>query len=139
MVKFDLPKLPYSYDALEPHIDAKTMEIHHAKHHQAYVNGLNAALDNPLLETKGTLEEILADISAVPEGIRGAVNFHGGGHDNHSIFWNNMSPAGGGKPGGAIGDAIDKAFGGFDQFKEKFSKGEHRHTGERLGMAHPQP
>ncbi|MBI4894248.1 MAG: superoxide dismutase [Candidatus Aenigmarchaeota archaeon] len=122
-MKFELPKLPYSYDALEPHIDAKTMEIHHTKHHQAYVNGLNAALDNPLLQATGTLEEILADISAVPENIRGAVNFHGGGHDNHSIFWNNMSPAGGGKPGGAIGDAIDKAFGGFDQFKERFTKG----------------
>jgi len=123
MAKFELPKLPYGYDALEPHIDSKTMEIHHTKHHQAYVNGLNAALDTPHLETRGTLEEILANISEVPEGIRGAVNFHGGGHDNHSIFWNNMSPAGGGKPGGAIGDAIDKAFGGFEAFKEKFSKG----------------
>jgi Fe-Mn family superoxide dismutase len=124
MMKFELPKLPYSYDALEPHIDAKTMEIHHTKHHQAYVNGLNAALDGPLSQNlPENIEDLLANITFVPEQIRNAVNFHGGGHDNHSIYWKNMSPDGGGKPGGAISDAIDKSFGSFDAFKEKFSKG----------------
>jgi len=124
MVRFELPKLPYSYDALEPHIDARTMEIHHTKHHQAYANGLNAVLDGPLSQgLPEKLEDLLANITQVPEQVRGAVNFHGGGHDNHSIYWANMSPAGGGRPGGAVADAIDRAFGGFDAFKEKFSKG----------------
>lgn len=122
MPKFELPKLPYSYDALEPHIDARTMEIHHTKHHQAYINGLNAALESPDAKSlPDDIEEILADITKVPESIRGAVNFHGGGYDNHRIFWTNMKPSGGGEPGGKLADAISSSFGNFAAFKEKFS------------------
>jgi len=123
MTKYELPKLPYAYDALEPHIDAKTMEIHHSKHHQAYTNGLNDALEKlkPDLQNKDLLE-ILGNLKKVPENVRGAINFHGGGYDNHKLFWNNMKPNGGGTPGGAIADAINKSFGNFSDFKEQFSK-----------------
>ena len=117
-----LPSLPYAFDALEPHIDTKTMEIHHGKHHQAYVTNLNAALDkHPELHSK-SIEDLLRDISAVPEDIRTAVRNNGGGHANHSMFWQVMGPGGGGAPTGAIADAINSSFGGFDKFKEEVKK-----------------
>jgi superoxide dismutase, Fe-Mn family len=116
----ELPKLPYAYTALEPHIDARTMEIHHTKHHQAYINNLNAALEKaPELKQK-SLEDLLRGIQQVPEAIRTAVRNHGGGHANHTLFWQVMAPKAGGQPGGPLGDAIVKTFGGFDAFKEQF-------------------
>ena len=116
-----LPPLPYPHDALEPHIDAKTMEIHHGKHHQAYVNNLNTALEKaPELQSK-SLDDLLRNLSAVPEAIRTAVRNNGGGHWNHTMFWQIMAPKAGGKPGGALGQAIDAAFGSFDKFKEQFA------------------
>ena len=122
-MKFELPKLPYSYGALEPHIDARTMEIHHTKHHQAYIDNLNKALESPdASDMPEKIEDILAGISDVPEGIRGAVNFHGGGYENHCIYWENMSPDGGGEPDGEAKGVIDYVFGNFADFKEKFSK-----------------
>ena len=122
MAKYELPKLPYAYDALEPQIDAKTMEIHHTKHHQAYTNGLNTALESLSSELQNMeLIKLLSSLDKVPENVRGAVNFHGGGYDNHTLFWNNMKPNGGGTPGGKIDDAIKSVFGSFDTFKEKFS------------------
>ena len=117
---FELPKLPYSYDALEPHFDAKTMEIHHTKHHQTYITKLNEALaGNNDLATK-SIEDILTNIGDVPQGIRGAVTNHGGGFANHSLFWKTLSADGGGAPSGALGDAINSGFGSFDEFKSKF-------------------
>ncbi len=117
----EVPPLPYSFDALEPHIDAQTMEIHHDKHHAAYVNKLNEALGKqPDLEEK-SLEELLSNIGSLPDSVRNAVNNHAGGHLNHSIFWNNMSPAGGGEPSGELASAISAAFGTLDEFKTKFS------------------
>ncbi len=116
-----LPPLPYANDALEPHLDARTMEIHHDKHHGAYVKNLNAALEKaPDLADK-PLDALLADLNAVPEAVRTAVRNNGGGHWNHSQFWNWMSPNGGGAPSGALGDAITSSFGGFDQFKQQFA------------------
>jgi Fe-Mn family superoxide dismutase len=116
-----VPDLPYSFDALEPHIDAKTMEIHHDKHHAAYVSKLNDALEgHPNLQSK-SVEELLRDIQSVPESIRTAVRNHGGGHANHSLFWQVMGPKGGGKPDGELASAIDGAFGGFDTFKQKLT------------------
>jgi Fe-Mn family superoxide dismutase len=116
-----VPPLPYAFDALEPHIDAKTMEIHHDKHHAAYVNKLNAALEKqPDLQSK-SVEELLGDIGSLPDSVRTAINNHGGGHLNHSIFWNNMTPTGGGAPSGDVGSAINAAFGTFEEFKAKFS------------------
>ncbi|NLN26816.1 MAG: superoxide dismutase [Firmicutes bacterium] len=116
-----LPALPYPHDALEPHIDAQTMEIHHGKHHAAYVNNLNAALEKaPELKDK-SVEELIADLDSVPEAIRTAVRNNGGGHANHSLFWEILSPNGGGTPTGEIAEAINKAFGSFDKFKEEFS------------------
>jgi Fe-Mn family superoxide dismutase len=113
-----LPALPYDFAALEPHIDAKTMEIHHGKHHQAYVNNLNAALDkHPELHSKG-LEDLLRGINTVPEDIRGAVRNNAGGHHNHSLFWTWMGPKAGGEPTGALADAIKKGWGDFAKFKE---------------------
>ena len=115
-----LPSLPYAFDALEPHIDAKTMEIHHDKHHAAYVNKLNAALAGHAdLEAK-SVEELLGDLNAIPEAIRGAVRNHGGGHHNHTLFWNNMGASGGGEPDGALASAMGTTFGGFEEFKSKF-------------------
>src|SRR5437868_9876982 len=109
----ELPKLPYDFAALEPHIDAETMEIHHGKHHQAYVTNLNAALEkHPELQSK-SVEELLKGINSVPEDIRTAVRNNGGGHVNHTMFWQIMGPKAGGQPTGAIGDAIKSAFGGF--------------------------
>ena len=119
---FTLPPLPYAPDALEPHIDKTTMEIHHGKHHAAYVTNLNKALESaPDLAGK-TIEELLANNCAiVPENIRTAVRNNGGGHINHSMFWNIMAPKAGGPPVGHVAEAITGAFGGFDQFKEKFN------------------
>ena len=119
---FELPNLPYSNDALEPHIDARTMEIHHTKHHQAYITNVNNAIQgNAALEGK-SVEELISDLSAVPEDIRGAVRNNGGGHANHSLFWTIMAPGKGGEPGGALADGINSAFGSFDSFKEAFTK-----------------
>lgn len=116
-----VPPLPYAFDALEPHIDARTMEIHHDKHHAAYVSKLNDALaSHPDLQKK-PIEELLSNLNAVPENIRGAVNNHGGGHLNHSIYWHNMKPNGGGDPTGEIADAIKSTFGSFEEFKSKFA------------------
>lgn len=123
MAKYELPKLPYAYDALEPHIDARTMEIHHSKHHQAYTDGLNKALETLGSDLQNMdITKLLTSLDKVPETTRGAVNFHGGGYDNHTMFWNNMKPNGGGKPGGSVADVINSVFGNFDSFKEKFSK-----------------
>ncbi|HET9685247.1 MAG TPA: superoxide dismutase [Gemmatimonadaceae bacterium] len=118
---FTLPPLPYPTNALEPHIDAQTMEIHHGKHHAAYVNNLNAALEKaPELQGK-SLDDLLKNLNAVPESIRTAVRNNGGGHWNHSMFWQIMSPNGGGAPTGKLADAINKAFGDFEKFKEQFN------------------
>ena len=117
-----LPPLPYAADALEPHIDKQTMEIHHGKHHNAYVTNLNAALEkHPELQSK-SVDDLLKNINTVPEDIRTAVRNNGGGHVNHSMFWQIMGPNGGGAPTGAIADAINGAFGGFDKFKEEVKK-----------------
>ena len=117
-----LPNLPYEYSALEPHIDTKTMGIHHGKHHQAYVNNLNAALEKyPDLQKKNVVE-LLQNLDAVPEDIRMAVRNNGGGHANHSLFWPCMSPKGGGEPKGSLADAINRDFGSFAAFKEQFAK-----------------
>ncbi len=117
-----LPPLPYDFAALEPHIDAQTMQIHHGKHHQAYVNNLNAALEkHPALQGKSA-EELIANLSAVPEEIRTAVRNNGGGHVNHAMFWQIMGPGKGGAPTGAIAAAITGAFGSFDTFKEQIVK-----------------
>ncbi len=118
---YELPKLPYGFDALEPHIDTQTMQIHHGKHHQAYVTNLNTALDkHPELHKKGLLE-LLAGIATVPEDIRTAVRNNGGGHANHSLFWEIMSPKGGGEPAGKLGAAIQAAFGDLAKFREQFA------------------
>lgn len=119
---FKLPELSYTYDSLEPNIDAKTMEIHHSKHHATYVKKLNEAVaDFPELHNK-SIEEILTDISMVPESIMQAVINHGGGHANHSLFWELISPAGGGEPTGRAAEEIKAQFGSFDGFKEDFKK-----------------
>ena len=118
---YELPQLPYAYDALEPHIDARTMEIHHTKHHQGYVGKVNAALEGfPDLAAK-SIEDLVASLSSVPEEIRTAVRNNGGGHANHSLFWTILSPNGGGEPGGALGDAIKSTFGDFASFQEAFN------------------
>jgi superoxide dismutase, Fe-Mn family len=121
-VAHQLPPLPYDFAALEPHIDAQTMQIHHDKHHAAYVNNLNAALEkHPDLQSK-TIEDLLRDINKVPEDIRTAVRNNGGGHMNHTMFWQIMGPSSGGSPSGALGDAIKSVFGSFDGFKDQFAK-----------------
>ena len=119
---YSLPPLPYPSDALEPHIDKQTMEIHHGKHHAAYVNNLNAAVEkHPELQSK-SVEELLRGINSVPEDIRTAVRNNGGGHANHSMFWQIMGPKAGGAPTGAIADAIKSSFGSFDVMKDQFNK-----------------
>lgn len=119
---FELPPLPYPENALEPHIDARTMSIHHDKHHAGYTNNLNNALEgHPNLAAK-SIEDLLGDLNSVPESIRTAVRNNGGGYANHSLFWNVMGPSAGGRPSGDLADAIDEAFGSFDSFKEAFSK-----------------
>jgi Fe-Mn family superoxide dismutase len=118
---FTLPPLPYDFAALEPHIDAKTMEIHHGKHHQTYVNNLNAAIEKaPELAGK-SLDDLMRGIAKVPEAVRTAVRNNGGGHWNHSMFWQIMAPKAGGEPGGNLGPAIKSAFGDFAKFREQFS------------------
>jgi superoxide dismutase, Fe-Mn family len=122
MAEYTVPPLPYDFGALEPSIDARTMEIHHDKHHAAYVNNLNAALkDHPDLQGK-PIEALIANLGAVPEAIRMAVRNNGGGHANHSFFWQIMAPKAGGAPTGALGDAITAELGGFAAFKEAFAK-----------------
>ncbi len=116
-----LPDLPYAYDALEPHIDALTMEIHHSRHHQTYVNNLNAALEGTGLEDV-PVDELLADLDKVPADKRQAVINNGGGHSNHTMFWQMMSPNGGGAPKGKVAEAIESELGGFDAFKDAFTK-----------------
>ncbi|WP_442594955.1 superoxide dismutase [Neobacillus sp. D3-1R] len=119
---FELPQLPYAYDALEPHIDKETMNIHHTKHHNAYVTNLNNALaGNEELLSK-TVEEVVANLDAVPEAARTAVRNNGGGHANHTLFWQILSPNGGGAPSGELADAINSKFGSFESFKEEFAK-----------------
>ena len=117
---YALPKLPYAFDALEPHVDAKTMEIHHGKHHNAYVTKVNAALDGAGVAEQ-SIEDLCRNIDSVPENIRGAVRNNGGGHANHSLFWTVMSASGGGEPSGALANAIISELGGFAKFKEAFS------------------
>lgn len=122
IMAFTLPALPYATDALEPHIDARTMEIHHGKHHQAYITNLNNAIAGHAdLESK-SVEDIIANLDAVPEGIRTAVRNNGGGHANHSLFWTIIGPGKGGAPSGKLAADIDAAFGSFDAFKEAFGK-----------------
>jgi superoxide dismutase, Fe-Mn family len=117
-----LPPLPYDAAALEPHIDAQTMQIHHGKHHATYVNNLNTALEkHPDLQSKSA-EDLIRNLNAIPESIRTAVRNNGGGHVNHSMFWTLMAPKAGGAPSGALADAVNNAFGSFDAFKEQFAK-----------------
>lgn len=119
---FELPKLAYAYDALEPYIDARTMEIHHSKHHNTYITNLNAAVEKtPELAGK-SLEQMLSDLNAVPEGVRTVVRNHGGGTYNHNLFWEFMAPNAGGAPKGELADAIDTSFTSFDAFKAEFEK-----------------
>ncbi len=125
---YSLPDLPYAYDALEPHFDARTMEIHHTKHHQGYTNKVNSALEGTDFEGKD-IEEVLSNIDALPAEKRQAVINNGGGYANHTLFWTVLSPNGGGAPSGALADAINSAFGSFDAFKEEFSNA----AGTRFG------
>jgi superoxide dismutase, Fe-Mn family len=129
MAKYTLPPLPYEYDALEPHIDARTMEIHHTKHHQTYIDKLNAALENHSELSEKSVEELLLDFANVPAELTTPVRNHGGGHANHSLFWTILSPNGGGEPGGDLGTAIDSVFGSFDAFKKLFSNNAINHFG----------
>ena len=117
---YTLPQLPYAYNALEPHVDARTMEIHHTKHHQTYIDNVNKAIAGTPLESK-TVEALISDLAAVPENIRNVVRNHGGGHANHALFWTIMGPQAGGEPTGDLATAIQRDFGGFAQFKEAFS------------------
>lgn len=120
-MSYTLPELPYAYDALEPHIDAKTMEIHHTKHHQTYINNINAGIEGTEWEDL-SVEELVSKANQVPEDLKNNVINNGGGHANHSLFWTVMSPDGGGNPEGEIAQAIDKELGGFEAFKEAFTK-----------------
>jgi len=120
-VAYSLPDLPYGYDALEPHIDARTMEIHHTKHHQAYINKVNDALAGHDDLAAKSIEDLMSGLSSVPEAIQGAVRNNGGGHANHSLFWTVMGPGGGGEPSGDLAGDIKSTFGGLDAFKEKFA------------------
>ncbi|MDX9992097.1 MAG: superoxide dismutase [Anaerolineales bacterium] len=119
---FELPKLPYAYEALEPFIDAQTMTIHHTKHHQAYINKLNEAVDKTPELASWSLEDLLSRLNEVPEGVREAVRNHGGGTLNHNIFWKVMAPQAGGEPSGALAKAIESDFGAFANFKDEFEK-----------------
>lgn len=119
---YSLPQLPYEYDALEPHIDKETMNIHHTKHHNTYVTNLNNALEGQEALAAKSLEDLLADIDSVPESIRTAVRNNGGGHANHTLFWDILSPNGGGQPEGELADALTAKFGSFENFKEEFAK-----------------
>jgi Fe-Mn family superoxide dismutase len=119
---YELPPLPYSHDALEPHIDTQTMQIHHGKHHNAYVTNLNKALEQHAALAEQSIEALVSNMSTVPEDIRGAVRNNGGGHANHSLFWTVMAPGKGGAPTGTLAEKIDATFGGFEAFKEQFAK-----------------
>jgi len=119
---FQLPKLEYAYDALEPHIDARTMEIHHTKHHQAYINNVNTALEKHAALGAKSVEDLISDLNAVPEDVRTAVRNNGGGHANHTLFWQLMGPQKGGEPKGDLAKAIDAAFSSFAKFKEAFTQ-----------------
>ncbi|SFI95710.1 superoxide dismutase [Thermoflavimicrobium dichotomicum] len=121
MAKHELPALPYAKDALEPHIDALTMEIHHGRHHATYVNNLNAALEGHAELAEKTVEELISNLDQVPESIRTAVRNNGGGHANHTLFWQILSPNGGGEPTGELAAAINETFGSFEKFKEQFT------------------
>ena len=118
---FTLPSLPYDFAALEPHIDAKTMEIHHGKHHQTYVNNLNAAIEKAPELAKKSLDDLMRNVNKAPEAVRTAIRNNGGGHWNHSMFWQIMAPKAGGEPGGNLGGAIKSTFGDFAKFREQFS------------------
>src|SRR5438876_10059321 len=118
---YELPKLPYAYDALEPHIDARTMEIHHTKHHQAYITNVNNAIKGKADLEKKSVEDLISNLKAVPDDIRTVVSNNGGGHANHSFLWKIMGPKAGGAPLGKLGDVIKSTFGSFDAFKEKFA------------------
>ncbi|MBZ5201325.1 superoxide dismutase [Planomicrobium chinense] len=120
MMAYELPELPYAYDALEPHIDKETMNIHHTKHHNTYVTNVNAALEGHEDLASKSVEELISDLQAVPEDIRTAVRNNGGGHANHSLFWQLLTPNGTGAPSGELAEAIDAKFGSFDEFKTKF-------------------
>jgi superoxide dismutase, Fe-Mn family len=122
MPKYEVPALPYAYNALEPHIDEQTMIIHHDRHHVGYVNNLNAALEGQEDLSSKSVEDLISNLNAVPENIRTAVRNNGGGHANHSLFWTVMAPNGGGAPTGELADAINSTFGSFEAFKEQFSK-----------------
>ena len=119
---YELPELPYAYDALEPHIDARTMEIHHSKHHAGYVAKVNAALEGHDDLASKSIEELIGGVGSLPDAVKGAVRNNGGGVANHNLFWSVMSPNGGGAPTGELADAITSAFGSFDNFKEKFAE-----------------
>lgn len=119
---YELPQLPYAYDALEPHIDKETMNIHHTKHHNTYISNVNAALEGNADLAGKSVEELVSNLDAVPESIRTAVRNNGGGHANHSLFWSILSPNGGGNPTGELGEAINAKFGSYDSFKEEFAK-----------------
>ena len=118
---FTLPPLPYDFAALEPHIDARTMEIHHGKHHQTYVNNLNAAIEKAPELSKKSLDDLMRNVSSLPEAVRTPIRNNGGGHWNHSMFWQIMAPKAGGEPGGKLGQAIKSTFGDFAKFREQFS------------------
>ncbi|MCT4572333.1 superoxide dismutase [Mn], partial [Bacillus thuringiensis] len=122
MAKHELPNLPYAYDALEPHFDKETMNIHHTKHHNTYITNLNAALEGHAELADKSVEELVANLNEVPEAIRTAVRNNGGGHANHTFFWTILSPNGGGQPVGELATAIEAKFGSFDAFKEEFAK-----------------
>nr|ADM87596.1 manganese superoxide dismutase [Bacillus sp. MHS47] len=122
MAKHELPNLPYAYDALEPHFDKETMNIHHTKHHNTYITNLNAALEGHAELADKSVEELVANLNEVPEAIRTAVRNNGGGHANHTLFWTILSPNGGGQPVGELATAIEAKFGSFDAFKEEFAK-----------------
>lgn len=121
IMAYELPSLDYAYDALEPHIDARTMEIHHSKHHNTYITNLNVALSGAGEEGPEDVNALISDLASVPEGIRTAVRNNGGGHANHTFFWKCLSPNGGGSPTGSLASAVDVELGGFDAFKEAFA------------------
>jgi len=133
---FELPQLPYAFDALEPHIDARTMEIHHDRHHATYVTNLNGAVDKHPELGDQSIEQLLGNLDAVPEDVRTVVRNNGGGHFNHSIFWEIMGPGGGGDPTGDIADAINDAFGDFASFKDAVSKAGIGQFGSGWGWAY---
>jgi Fe-Mn family superoxide dismutase len=130
MGAYNLPQLPYDYSALEPHIDAQTMEIHHTKHHQTYVDKLNAAIDGTdIADRYPNVDDLLRNFSSLPSDVQGAVRNHGGGHSNHTLFWQIMGPNGGGEPTGALAAAIDEKFGSTNDFKEKLTAAAVGHFG----------